>query len=306
MFIPFMYIMHLRNLDLNLLTVLDAVVEARNVTRAAQRLHLSQSAVSHALTRLRRAFGDPLLVRGSDGMAPTPLALRLAGPVRDALATLQTAVGTLRTFDPATTTDTFRVGATDYGELLLLPGLAEAVRRAAPQVRILTQPIRQETLGEDLATGRIDVAVGFVRHPPADTHAVKLLDERYACLARRDWRGALTLRRYLDARHLQVSPSGTLSGPADEALARLGTRRNVVFATPHFTSGAGIVARTDLLMTTPARVARTFAREMPLRVLAPPFEIPPIALTMMWSARTHRDAGQRWLREALGAAARGL
>lgn len=298
--------MHLRNLDLNLLAVLEAVIEERNVTRAAQRLHLSQPAVSHALGRLRDSLGDPLLLRGPGGMTPTPLAMRLARPVKEALGTLRDALAAQQHFDAARMNETFRIGVTDYGELLLLPRLAEAVSSEAPLTRIITQPIRQESLGEDLAGGVIDVAIGFVHQAPAGTHAKKLLEEKYACLARRGFRGPLTLKRYLAARHLQVSPSGVLAGPADEALAKRGLRREVVFATPHFLSGAGIVARTTLLMTTPERVARYFARDAPLRILKPPFEIASITMTMMWSERTHADPAQRWLRDALAGAAANL
>ena len=298
--------MHFEKFDLNLLAVLEAVIEERHVTRAAARLHLSQPAVSHALARLRAAVGDPLVLRGPGGMTPTPYALRLLAPVKEALSKLREALALQQDFDPARLSDTLLLGVTDYVELLLLPRVAEEVRKQAPNVRILTQAINQEGLTADLSTGRIDVAIGFMQRAPRGMHAQRLFEEHYVCIARGDWRGRLTLKRYLAARHLQVSPSGVLAGPADEALARQGHKRRVVFATPHFLSGAGIVARTDLLMTTGSRIAEYFARESPLAILKPPFPMPTIEMQMMWHSRTQLDPAQKWLRRLLTGAAENI
>ncbi|GAA4326721.1 LysR family transcriptional regulator [Pigmentiphaga soli] len=300
--------MHLRNRDLNLLVALDTLLKEESVTRAAQALHLSQSAMSHALARLREMFGDPILVRGPRGMQPTPRAEQLRDQVARTLRDVESVFAN-GPFDPATTTHTFYVGTIDYVELTLWLPLVERVRRTAPGVRILVRPITLDKYQEDLTEGRVDMVIGFIRKPPAQAHKRLLFSEDYACVTRAGLLQTgepLTLDRYLAAGHIQVSPSATFTGVPDLALAKLHLRRNIVMAIPRYFSATDIAAHSDLILTVQSRIARRFADSLPIRIFPPPFALPELKLSMLWLARTHRDPAQQWLRELIADVSRDI
>ena len=291
--------MHNRRFDLNLLAVLDVLLAEKNVSRAAERLHLSQPAVSHALARARDVLDDPLLLREGGRMVPTPLGRRLQQPLREVLSNLEALLRDLRDFDPSRAGETVQIGLTDYGDFVLMPTVIERLRREAPGVRIVTRSVGADQMHEDLSNGRIDMAVLFGTATLPGLHEQVLFDESYMCLANAKWRGPLTLERYVAAEHVQVSYAASLVGATDEVLQKMDLRRNVVLSTPHFMAAAAAVARTDLLMTTPSRVARRLEKDLPLKIFAPPFELPRIKLRLTWHARTHMDPVQAWMRSVL-------
>ncbi len=290
--------MHLRNIDLNLLVTLDVLLKERSVTRAAQALYLSQSAVSHALARLREMLGDPLLVRGPGGMVPTQYAEQLQQSVHDALQVMQRALSRGK-FDPGESTQAFYLGTTDYVEYLILPRLLERVYQAAPNVRIMLRSVMTEKVRDDLVSGHLDMAVSFAPQTSSLIHIRRLMAESYSCVMRQGLFGnarKISLRQYLDAAHCLVSPSGTFSGAADDALARTKRHRNVVMSTPRYLSAAEIVARSDMVLTIQTRLAQHFTEYLPLKCCIPPFRMPQNHLGMQWSDRTHNDPAHEWLR----------
>lgn len=300
--------MHTRRLDLNLLVVLEAILAERNVTRAAKRLHISQPALSHALARLRVALGDPLLVREAGVMVPTPKALRMEAPLSRVLQELEDLLAAQADFNPATLDETLYLGATDYAEFVLIPAVAARLRAQAPALKFITRDISADLLGKHLSTGKIDMAIAYSPSPTpaAGVHEEVLFEDRYVVIAARDLIEELTLDNYLSHKHLQVSLRGQLGGIPDQVLATLGKAREVVFSTPHFLAAAGIVAKSDLLMTTPRRVGQRLARELPLRVFEPPYRLPKIELRLVWHARTQLDSTQQWVRRVLRESAREL
>ncbi len=290
--------MHLRNLDLNLLVTLDVLLRERSVTRAAQTLYLSQSAVSHALGRLRTMLGDPLLVRGPGGMVPTQYAEHLQQSVHEALQVMQLAISRGK-FDPSRSTQAFYLGTTDYVEYLILPRLMERVYKVAPNVRIMLRSVVTEKVRDDLVSGHLDTAVSFAPQTSSLIHIRRMMPETYSCVMRIDMFGRarkISLRQYLDAAHCLVSPSGTFSGAADTALARIKRHRNVVLSTPRYLSAAEIVARSDMVLTIQTRLARHFTEYLPLKMCATPFRMPVNYLGMQWSDRTNNDPAHQWLR----------
>jgi DNA-binding transcriptional LysR family regulator len=302
---------HLGALDLNLLVTLDALLVERNVTRAASRIGITQSAASHALARLRALTGDELLVRGSGGMTPTTRAEELAAPVRRVLADIAQMLAPARTFDPATATMRFAIGTTDYAELVMLPRLVARLAREAPGVELRARNIGADAAGA-LAAGELDVALSPTR--PADErsgiHARKLFDETFVCVVREGHplaRKRLTLARFAAASHALISPRGEEGGFVDDALARRGLRRRVAVAVPHFLVAPYVVASSDLVLTLARRVADLLAAPLRLAVLAPPPELGVTGFTVsaMWHDRTHDDPARRWLREVLVQEARG-
>jgi DNA-binding transcriptional LysR family regulator len=309
LYIHIMQEMHLGSVDLNLLVVLDALLVERNVTRAAARVGITQSAASHALARLRSLTGDELLVRGKDGMVPTPRGEGLAAPVRKALDEIARALAPPGAFDPATAKGRVVLGTSDYGELVLLPRVYARLAREAPRIdlRVLTLPA---DMAAPLASGAVDLAIAPLR--PEDErpgiYGKKLFEERFVCVVRNGHPLAtkkLTIARFAAAPHALIAPRGTDGGFVDDALARLGLKRRVAIAVPHFLVAPHLVASSDLILTLAERVARVLAAPLGLTVLAPPSELALERFTMsaVWHERTHGDPTQRWVRDLLVAEA---
>jgi DNA-binding transcriptional LysR family regulator len=297
---PVMQPVNVQRLDLNLLKVFDALFEARRVTRAAERLNLSQPALSHALARLREALGDELFTRTPGGMRPTPYALAIAPRLRAALAQIDSALAS-RGFDPATSTRTFTVGANDYVQLVLLPGLIARLNQVAPQVRLVARAFGDELPLKALAQGELDVAIGLFNSVPSPLVAQTLFSDRFVCIGRRAhpaWRGGgLTLERFAAARHLLISPQGGgFHGPVDEALSGLGLSRRVCYSIQQFLLAPLVVARTDMLATTAQRVARLIAPMLQLRVAELPLALAPFEVKQLTMSRELDDPGVQWLR----------
>jgi DNA-binding transcriptional LysR family regulator len=307
------YIMHaphddLASIDLNLVLALDALLAERHVTRAAARLGVTQSAASHALARLRDLLDDPLLVRGPRGtMIPTPRATALEPAVHRVLVDLSAILRGDAAFDPATARRTFRIGTSDYIELVLIPRLVERLQRVAPHVDLWLHTLTDHG-DEALAAGTVDVVVGPPRGAarPAGSYEKVLFHETFTCIARAKHPLAsakLTLARYCAAAHLLVTPRGTPGSYVDEALGAIGRSRRVGLAVPHFLVVPYLIASSDLIATLPTRVATTFADTLGLVTMPPPLALPKLQMAVAWHERTHEDPPHRWLREQLFAVA---
>ena len=289
--------MNVRDVDLNLLRVFDAVLRERGVTPAAAGLGLTQPAVSNALSRLRGLFGDPLFVRTPSGMDATPFARELAEPVRQALALLESALAHGPGFDPPSATRAFRFYMSDLGQIEFLPPLIERVQQLAPGVRLEAVALDVEDIAGALAAGALDLAVGFLPGlgPPVRRQA--LFRDPYLCLMRADHPiASLTKKKFAEASHALVSYRGG-HRVIEEALERAGLARKIALRVPHFTVVPMVLERTDLILTLPARVARVFERRGKLKSLPPPVPIPPAEVAVHWHERFEADPGNRWLRE---------
>ena len=294
--------MNLRNLDLNLLVVFDALYEERNVTAAAERLDLSQPAMSNALARLRRLMGDTLFVRTSEGMFPTPRAQELAGPVRQALANIQSAIQQERAFVPARAQRTFTIAATDYAEFVLLPKLMEHLASVAPHIDLDVVSVGAEIPKTELESGRVDLALGRFREIPRGIQAARLFEERFVCVVRVPHpvvRQHLSLKQFTTLSHVLVSARGAGPGVVDEALVQHGLQRRVALWVPHFLVIPIVVAQSDLIATLSERVARFFAPFLSLRVLTPPVQLSSYPVVQVWHERVQQDPAHHWLRELL-------
>ncbi len=288
--------------DLNLLVVLDVLLAERNVTKAANRLGLSQPAVSNALARLRGALGDPLLVRTRAGMAPTPRALALVGSLRDALDLMGNTLTDAESFDPENARRTFVLAATDYVQFVLLGKLVARIRRVAPGVVLEVLPVVQTFPWPQLEAGSIDLVLGgaSVRDTPRGLHRRRLFRDRVVCILREGHpyaTGTLTLERYLELAHIEALPLGS-HGLADEVLAQLGPgrQRKLAGTVPHFLVAPFIVVQSDCCFTLAERIAVPMAEKLPLRVRPLPFEMPSVSIGAYWHDRVHGDAAHRWLR----------
>jgi DNA-binding transcriptional LysR family regulator len=293
--------MNVQALDLNLLRVFDAVLRDRSVTSAARRLGLTQPAVSNALARLRALFEDALFVRTPTGMDATPFSRELAEPVRQALALLESALVHGPGFDAATSTRAFRFYMSDLGQIEFLPPLVERAQRVAPGVRLEAVALEVEDIGDALAAGALDLAVGFLPGLGPPVRRQPLFRDPYVCLVRADHPAIgkkLTRKLFLAASHALVSYKGG-HRVIEEALERAGLARRIALRVPHFTVVPMVLERTDLILTLPSRVARVYQQRGRFRSLPPPVPIPPADVAAHWHERYERDPGNRWLREMI-------
>ncbi len=293
--------MDIRNVDLNLLVALDALLAERSVSRAAVRLHLSQPAASALLARLRELFGDPLLLRSARGMLPTPRALELLGPVKQVLDEIEAIVQPRAAFDPASASLMFTLSASDYVEYALLPKLVDYLERKAPGVRLEVRSLDLQLVAMQMESGEVDLCITGLQNAAPGLHLRPLYTERLVSVVRRNHPGVgerLTLDKFCSLEHIQVSVRGSgFSTRIDEALAALGRKRHARLAVPHFLLVPEIVARSDMISSLPERLARGYAKQ--LRILEPPVELQKFTVGEMWHERNERDPAQQWLRDVL-------
>ncbi len=293
----------LRRLDITLLLAFDEVMASGKLSAAARRLGLTQSAISHAVKRLREIFDDELFVRTPRGVQPTTRALALRAPVSEALRLLGGAVGSA-SFDPARDERVFRIAATDYETSLFAPLLLDADLASVSPRYIFRALIRRDAI-EALRAGDVDLLLGYASDKGRACDAATLFDEDYLVVARQGHPALnhpLTLVQYTQFGHVLASPGGSLSGIVDKALAEAGVSRRVVMAVPYFFAVLATVARTDLLATLPRRVAQCHAKDFGLSTAVPPVQIRSFPVQMIWSRRLGVDPAIVWLRAKVKAA----
>ena len=291
--------MDLRDLDLNLLVVFHHLAVERRVNAVAQALGITQPAVSNALRRLRLRLDDELFLRTPRGMEPTPFAQRLAGPVADALGTLQVALRQRATFDPATSTRTFVLAMTDIGEIYFLPPLMERLARVAPGVSVSTVRQTAAALKEDMEAGRVDLALGLLPDLKSGYFQRRLFRHRYVCMFRRGHaldKRQVTLAEFCAADHVVVVAAGTGHSRVDGLLDAAGIRRRIRLSVPHFVAIGHLLRETDLIATVPERFASRCVEPFGLTYVAHPAKLPEIAINQFWHARYHREPSNQWLR----------
>jgi DNA-binding transcriptional LysR family regulator len=301
-----MHEVQLHAVDLNLLVALEAMLGERSVTRAAARLGLTPSAMSHALARLRTTFGDELLVRTRGGMVATPRGEQLLGPLRRALQEITGLLAGAGGFEPATSRREFTLATTDCVEAVLLPPLLARVSAAAPGVQLRVRPLERSDVAGPLEQGDYDVALGVVFDASPGLQQQALLTEEMVFVCRKGHprvKRQIDLAGYLQLRHVVVSVRGGAESEIDELLAERGHRRHAALIVPHFVAALLIVASSDLVMTAPARVVQRLGEALALKVLAPPLAAPGFTVRQVWHERHQDEPGHLWLRQEIFAAA---
>jgi DNA-binding transcriptional LysR family regulator len=284
----------------------DALLTERSVTRAAARIGLGQSAMSHNLGRLRLLFGDELLTRAADGMRPTPRALALADPVRVTLAQIQAAVLQREAFDPSTAERTFRIGLADSIEVAIIPGLLARLRSLAPSVSLRLRSINRLTILEELDTGKLDLGIGVFDLGQVHHKRRALYTDSFLCLfnpSQLNFSTPITLEDYLSVPHVLTSITDDAHGAVDEALAKFKLKRTIALTTPGFLAVPFVVRRAPVITTMPSRLARYFADAFGLATSPTPIELPTFAISLLWHASFDHDPGHVWLRQAVASVA---
>jgi DNA-binding transcriptional LysR family regulator len=296
--------MSFNHLDLNLLRVFDAIFQTRSVTIAASNLHLTQPAVSKQLNRLREVLDDPLFVRTNDGMAPTPRAEAIAGPIRQALSEVRFIVEQQLGFDPGSSDRTFRIFMSDVGQMVLLPKLLELIAREAPSVAIQTVQVPAPRMrGIALESGDVDLAVGYFEEFEGSMHRQVLFDEHYVGMVRANHptiRGEIAFEQFLKTPQLVYHPSGGGHGEqeqyVDKAFWAAGVERRVTARVAHAMGITSMVSNTNLLVVVPSRLAQACSDLVEVSILELPIDVPSFAIAQYWHDRCHGDPGNRWLR----------
>lgn len=297
--------MHVGSTDLNLLVVLQRLLETGGVTAAAERLGLSQPAVSRALGRLRETFRDALFVRTPEGLRPTPRAEQLRAELGGVLSRIDALLARPGAFVPGESTRTFRIATADYGESVLLPPLLKELARRAPGLSVRVLPVGGPWEAA-LAEGECDLRWAPKARSGAGVVWTHLFRDRFAFVVRKSHpatRRPLTLARFATIPQIAIAPEGRAGNPLDERLARLGTRRRVVAQVPSFLAVPSLVAATDLGVTLPRRIVELLAHRWDLAVLPLPFEMPAFDLSQAWHERFRHDAAHAWFRQLVVRAA---
>jgi len=299
-FMKGMSFMHIEDLDLTQLRLVEALAERRSVSAAAEALGLSQSAASHALARLRRLFDDPLFVRTSQGMEATSTGERVGRAVRAALDILRQELDASRSFEPARAGRVFKVYMSDIAQMVFLPKLLAHLKALAPGVSLRACPIPLRSQGMALESGEIDLAVGHFTSLRTGFYQRRLFREKYVCIARSDhpkFTRGMSVEAFRQVEHAYADSSGITHEQVDKVLAQHAIARRIGLTVPQFMVLPLVIAGSDLVVTMPSRLADEFAKLILIQVMPFPVRIPVFDIKLFWHQRAHKDAANKWLRD---------
>lgn len=292
--------MHISRVDLNLFTVFEAIYTEGSVTRASQKLNLTQPAISHALGRLRQMFDDPLFVRQGHAMVSTPMARNMIEPVRRALRGLEVTLNGLHVFDPASTPKQFNIALRDVLEATILPPLMLRVRQAAPLVDIAASHVERRELESELAAGTLDGAIDVLLPLSGDIMRTRIYQDSTVVVVRKGHPaidGKLDLDTYMKQDHILASSRRRGPGLEDFELSRFGLERQIRLRCQHYFAACRVVSETDMLLTMPGRYARIANQQFDNQILPLPLEVPAFDVFLYWHANMDNDPANRWFRE---------
>ncbi len=292
--------MHISRVDLNLFTVFEAIYTEGSVTRASQKLNLTQPAISHALGRLRQMFDDPLFVRQGHAMVSTPLARSIIDPIRASLRSLEVTLNGVHAFDPASTEKKFNIALRDVLEATILPPLMQQVSKSAPLVDIAASHVDRRELQSEMAAGTLDMAIDVLLPLPNDIMHTRIYQDSTVVVARKghpDIDGALDLDTYLKQDHILASSRRRGPGLEDFELSRFGLERRIRLRCQHYFAACRVVSETDMVLTMPGRYAQIANEQFGNQILSFPLEVPAFDVFLYWHANVDNDPANRWLRE---------
>jgi DNA-binding transcriptional LysR family regulator len=292
--------MDLRDLDMNLLVVFDALFETGSVTIASKKLELSQPTISYGLAKLRESFNDPLFIRIDNKMQPTPRASIMAPQIKRVLEIVKGDLLNFSGFDPAASTREYTFCMSDIGEVFFLPPLIRRIWEESPLAKVRTQSPSPSSLTTALEDGVIDLAVGYFPDlRKGGFYQQQLFESNFVCIAGKNnaqLTSGLTLKSYVDAAHVTVHFEGRSHELIDRYLHNMKVARRVVLTVPHFMTLVEIIPQTNLIATVPNEVAQQIAKSNDVVIYPLPFESPVFALKQFWHKRNHDDPANQWLR----------
>jgi DNA-binding transcriptional LysR family regulator len=303
--------MNLKNLDMHLLRCFEALMDERSVSRAAERMHVSQPAMSHALARLRQHFDDPLLLRAQKEMVPTRCALTVRESVGRILLETENLFLRAVAFKPEASRMKFVLTAPEFVEHVLVPKLLRRLQREAPGITLEIRVPDPERAAEWLEKGEIDFRLGWLRKPPPMLRSQLLFRDGFVCLARKGHpqiRGAITQEQYFSLPHVRSRfvRNSTSGRVIDEVVAAHGRKLNVAVLMQNVFTVFHAVAHSDLIATVPSRLVQGVPTQLPIQVLDTPITIPDLRINLFWHERTHQETSHRWFRQLLTEVAKSL
>ncbi|MBB1228178.1 LysR substrate-binding domain-containing protein [Pantoea pleuroti] len=295
--------------DLNLLPVLLVMMEERNVTRAAERLGITQPALSNALNRLRETLNDPLFIRERYGMRPTPKAEQLAQVVGAALSSIDKVILGQQNFDPLNATRLFTLAPNSYVEFIMMPAIVARLRSCAPGIRLRLTPFGNDVTETGVISGNTDMVLGRIVEPPDNLVVQHLMNEGLACVIRADHPLVgenLSAEQYEQLKHVNVLPPGRMRAGLYQALEQRGLRRQVAVSVTHFLAVPEMIAVTDYCATLPRLICQHLSRDQRLRIVPAPVDLGTFPVEMGWHARYRDDPAHRWFRTLITETAQSL
>lgn len=282
--------------------IFSVLLLEKSVSTTADKLNMTQPAVSQALRKLRGLFGDELFVRTTSGMQPTAYALEIAQPINVALSTLEKALHVEQSFDPRTSERTFRLAMTDIGEIYFVPSLIKTLAQEAPDIKISTVRNHEGFLKEDMRSGRVDIAMGHIPNLGSEFLHHPLFKQQYVCLYRKGHpilRQRISLTQYQSCGHIEVTSANTGHGEIGQWLSKKGIQRRVQLHVPHFVAVAHILQESDLIATVPEKLAQQCVKPFNLHLSPLPIDSPKIDINLFWHAKYNREPANSWLRQSL-------
>jgi DNA-binding transcriptional LysR family regulator len=289
--------------DLNLLPIFVALMEERSVTRAAERVGMTQPALSNALSRLRLMLQDQLFIRERYGIQPTPVALELAPAIAEALARLDDAVLGQQAFDPSKAERLFTIAPNGYVEFVLVPAVVARLQQVAPGIKLRLTPYGNDLVETGVVSGTTALVLGRVVEPPDNLVVQHLIKEGLACVVRADHPqvgDAITREQFEGLKHVNIVPPGRMRAGLFQALAQQQLKRDVAISVTNFFAVAEMVAVTDYCATLPNLICRRLAHDPRLKVLPAPVDLGTFPVEMAWHVRYRHDPAHRWLRGLIG------
>ncbi|WP_299845084.1 LysR family transcriptional regulator [uncultured Jannaschia sp.] len=289
--------------DLNLLPIFVALMEERSVTRAAERLGMTQPALSNALSRLRLMLQDQLFVRERYGIQPTPIALELSPLIAEALAQLDDAVLGQQAFDPAQAERLFTIAPNGYVEFVLVPALVARLEKVAPGIKLRLRPYGNDLVETGVVSGTTALVLGRIVDPPDNLVVQHLMDEGLACAVRADHPAigdAMTREQFETMKHVNIVPPGRMRAGLFQALAQHQLERDVAISVTNFFAVAEMVAVTDYCAILPSLICRRLTHDPRLKILPAPVDLGSFPVEMAWHVRYRHDPAHRWLRALIG------
>jgi len=292
---------HLRGVDLNLLKTFQAIYEEKNITKAAEQLNLTQSAVSHALNRMRAHFKDDLFVRTPDGMLPTSIAENISIKVKQLLVQADILFTQDTAFLPSTSTRKFVIGVPEYVSFYVLQALLTRVQKEAPRTKVIVTAINYNNGHSEVSNENVDLAIGHFPPAPKFISADELYHEDFVLAARKDHpifqKNNISIEDYMECQHIHFSLAGKDTGQIDQTLRKLGYSRSVQMTVSNYTLGLSILKNSDLMYSGPRHITEGMAQTFGLEIRELPFESPDIVVSQLWHKRYDADKAHMWMRE---------
>jgi len=294
------------NSDLNLLNVFRLMIEMRSVSKVANKVGVSQSALSHTLKRLRVQFEDPLFHKTASGMEPSQRALEIYRAIKDPLESLTSALQVVQAFDPKLSGHTFVLGTSDYFEKLLLTPIVQYLNIEAPSIKLRCVNYDDLQLNKELIN--VDLVFGSYKNPPENLYKQTLWQDKFVTVVAKGHarivKDKITLKQFINEKHILISPTGSGTSLVDNELTKLGLKRNIALTSRLFNTPVEIVENSAMITTMPERLAKHSAKQEKVKFLPPPIRMQPFEVNMLWGPLKHKDPAHQWFRQTILAIAK--